>query len=342
MMKMIAREANLRREYLGNEIIETIYFGGGTPSLPDPKWIDFLLNEFSKIYSMDLKEVTLEANPDDLKAENLHSWKKIGIDRLSLGIQSFDDRILQFYNRAHNSKESLEAIGKARDAGFSKFSMDLIYGFPWENHDIWKKDLELVFAQNPGHISCYALTVEPKTALGVWEQKGKFSPADEDFVAEQFEILQEESEKHGYDQYEISNFSIPGKEALHNTNYWKSISYLGLGPGAHSFDGKQRGSNIRNNIKYIQSLQNDQISFEKEDIEESDILNEYILTSLRTSWGIDLEYLKRRFGKDLKQEKRNQLDQFEQAGWLLWGENTLSLSKSGKLLADSIASALFF
>lgn len=339
---MIAKEAEIRKEYLGKEKIKTIYFGGGTPSLPDPKWIDFLLNEFSKLFTLDLQEITLEANPDDLSIEKLRAWKKFGIDRLSLGVQSFEDRILQFYNRAHNSHESMEAIEKARDAGFYKFSMDLIYGFPWKDHSLWKKDLELVFSQDPGHISCYALTIEPKTALGVWEQKGKFSPADEDFVAEQFEILQEEALKHGYDQYEISNFSTPGKEALHNTNYWKSVPYLGLGPGAHSFDGTQRGSNIRNNSKFIHSLESGQISFEKEETEESDILNEYILTSLRTKWGIDLEYLKDRFQKDLKIEKMKQLDQFGQAGWLLWGENTLSLTKSGKLLADSIASALFF
>lgn len=342
MIQMMAKEANLRKDFLGNETVESIYFGGGTPSLVDPEWIDFLLQRMSSIFPTDLQEITLEANPDDLTVEKFQSWKEMGVDRLSLGIQSFDDRLLSYYNRAHTAQESQEAIKKARSAGFSKFSMDLIYGFPAKDHSIWKKDLSLAFEQDPGHLSCYALTVEPRTALGAWEKKGKFVQADEDFVAEQFEILQEEAEKYGYRQYEISNFAPKGKEALHNTNYWRGIPYLGLGPGAHSFDGRMRTANIRNNALYIKQVLAGTFRSERENLAQEDILNEYILTNLRTVWGLDLDYLQTRFGKNLKLEKASQLQQLEEAGWLLWSGNTLSLSKSGKLLADSIASALFY
>ncbi|HAH37375.1 MAG TPA: coproporphyrinogen III oxidase [Algoriphagus sp.] len=342
MIQMIGKEAALRKEYLKGHTIETIYFGGGTPSILEPKWIDFLLENLKRIFQLNLKEITLEANPDDLTTEKLQAWKSVGIDRLSLGIQSFDDEILRFYNRAHNSKESIEAIAKARKIGFEKFSMDLIYGFPSQDHQLWEKDLSTALEQDPGHLSCYALSVEPRTALGKWEKTGKFEPASEDFVAEQFEILQAFTETKGYRQYEISNFASSGNEAIHNSNYWKGLSYLGLGPGAHSFDGEKRGANVRNNIQFIRAIEANQIPFEIEEMDELDRLNEYILTSLRTSWGLDISFVSQTFEKDLIQEKRSEISKFQEQGWLVWKDNTLSLSKSGMLLADSIAAALFF
>lgn len=341
MIQMIGKEIKLRANYLKGVSVETIYFGGGTPSLLPSRWIGYLLRNIYETFDLDLKEVTLEANPDDLSEENLSAWKELGINRLSLGIQSFDEEVLRFYNRAHTAEESHLAIEKARSAGFSKFSMDLIYGFPSSNHDTWTKDLNLALAQNPGHLSCYGLTIEPKTALGHWTEKGKFTPAPEDFVAEQFEILQDLTEQAGYEQYEISNFSLPGHRALHNTSYWLGKPYLGLGPGAHSFDGQNRGENPRNNPSYIRLLQEDQIPFQIDILDEQDRLNEYLLTALRTSWGIDLLWVKERYGVDLKAERSAALAQMESAGWLLWKDNTLSLSRSGKLIADSIASALF-
>lgn len=341
MADMIAMELVQRADYLKGEKVETVYFGGGTPSLFNEEQLQSILNTIKTSFDCDWKEVTLEANPDDLSKENLDSWISLGVDRLSLGIQSFDEEILQFYNRAHTASESKIAIEKARNAGFEKFSMDLIYGFPKENHEVWIDDLQRALAQNPGHISSYSLTVEPNTALGKWTKIGKFKPADDDFVAEQFEILQALTEKAGYIQYEVSNFGKPGQFALHNTSYWQGVPYLGIGPSAHSFDGTSRGANISNNSKYISLISNGDSAFTEEPLDKEDQLNEYILTGLRTIWGIDFNYILNTYGRDLISEKKQLLEQLDQEGRLKWEDKKLSLSKTGKLLADSIAAALF-
>jgi len=341
MVEMICLELEFRADYLQNKTLETIYFGGGTPSLLQPKLIAKILDQVAKTYNSGWKEVTLEANPDDLSLHNLTSWKALGIDRLSLGIQSFDEEVLKFYNRAHTAEESKSAIAKARKVGFEKFSLDLIYGYPQPNHTLWKRDLSEAISQNPGHISSYALTVEPKTALGNWTDKGKFQPADEDFVAEQFEILQEQTNTAGYIQYEISNFGKLDQFALHNTNYWKGIPYLGVGPSAHSYDGKNRGANPSNNSLYLKSMESHTIPFAVDNLTDDERLNEYILTGLRTLWGINFELIHQDFGQDLMSSKKSILLQMDSEGWLVWEDKNLSLSKSGKLLADSIAAALF-
>ncbi|MBN3584036.1 radical SAM family heme chaperone HemW [Algoriphagus aestuarii] len=341
MVTQIKRELLLRKDYLQGASVETVYFGGGTPSLLKPKMIESILDTIQKQFPTDWKEVTLEANPDDLSQENLIAWKSLGVDRLSLGIQSFNQEVLYFYNRAHTATESKLAINQARQIGFEKFSMDLIYGYPHPDHSIWQNDLQEAISLNPGHISSYALTVEPKTALGKWEQSGKFKAPDEDFVSEQFEMLQGMSENAGYIQYEISNFGKPEQFALHNTNYWKGIPYLGVGPSAHSFDGDDRGANPRNNSTYLNTLASGSVPFEVEKLEKEDLLNEYILTGLRTIWGIDLDSIRRKYGFSIPEEKKAILEQMNQQGWLIWEHNRLSLSKKGKLLADSIAAALF-
>lgn len=341
MANMICREIEMRANYLPDKKLETVYFGGGTPSLLTPTSIDKILNQIALTFNSDWKEVTLEANPDDLSENNLRSWKSLGIDRLSLGIQSFDEEVLKFYNRAHTANESKSAISKARKVGFEKFSLDLIYGFPQENHALWKQDLSEAINQNPGHISSYALTVEPKTALGNWVKKGEFQPSDEDFVAEQFEILQEQTEKAGYIQYEVSNFGKPDQFALHNTNYWKGVPYLGVGPSAHSFDGKNRGANPSNNSLYLKNMESQSSPFVVDNLSDDERLNEYMLTGLRTLWGIDFDIIHREFGYDLLTSKKAILSQMDSAGWIIWKDKNLSLSKSGKLLADSIAEALF-
>lgn len=341
MVDMICRELDLRKDYLSGSTIETVYFGGGTPSLLLPQMLERILNSISKNYPCDWKEVTMESNPDDLHLPNLESWKSLGIDRLSLGIQSFDEHVLKFYNRAHSAEESKAAIQKARKVGFEKFSIDLIYGFPYPDHSLWKRDLAEAIAQETGHISSYSLTVEPKTALGNWVEKGKFKASDEDFIAEQFEYLQEETEKAGFIQYEVSNFGKPGHFALHNTNYWKGVPYLGIGPSAHSFDGKKRGYNPSHNTRYIDNFQKGQIPFSEERLTGDEQLNEYLLTGLRTIWGVDFSYVKTHFEKDLILIKSQILDRMDSQGWLIWKENNLSLTKSGMLLADSIAAALF-
>lgn len=341
IVDMIKRELLLRKDYLLSSPVETIYFGGGTPSLLQPKMIESILELIQNEYSCEWKELTLEANPDDLNPSSLASWKSLGIDRLSLGIQSFNSDVLKFYNRAHTSEESIQAIDKARKMGFEKFSLDLIYGFPYKDHSIWEQDLSRAIQIDPGHISSYALTIEPKTALGNWEKKGKFSPADEDFIADQFEMLQSRMEDANYIQYEISNFAKEDQYAIHNSNYWKSTPYLGVGPSAHSFDGKSRGANPRSNTSYIKSLKENEIPTVHERLSREDNLNEYILTGLRTIWGIDLDRIKNQYQFDLRNQKSSVLNQMNQEGWLIWKDNHLSLSKSGKLLADSIAEALF-
>ncbi len=341
MVDMIGKELELRSDYLAGKTVNTIYFGGGTPSLLKHAHLEKILEVISSQFGSSWTEVTLEANPDDLKSSNLLAWKSIGINRLSIGIQSFNEKVLQFYNRVHTSEESLAAIKKARKAGFEKFSLDLIYGFPYPDHSLWKADLAQAIAQNPGHISSYALTIEPKTALGMWVKKGNFVPANDDFIAEQFEILQEEAQRAGYVQYEVSNFGKEGQFALHNTNYWKSTPYLGIGPSAHSFDGSNRGSNPANNTAYINAIQKGTVPFQEDTLTDNDRLNDYLLTGLRTIWGVDFRHIETEFGKDLLVEKQKILKQMDSAGWLIWKDNNLSLTTAGKLLADSIAAELF-
>lgn len=342
MVDMVLRELELRKNFLPlNTPIQTIYFGGGTPSLLTVHQFEKILNQINRQYSLEVKELTLEANPDDLKKDKLKDLKSLGFDRLSIGIQSFDQRVLQFYNRAHNAQESMVAVDLAKSAGFEKLSIDLIYGFPHEDHSLWKKDLSLALQIDPGHISSYALTVEPKTALGNWAKKGKFQEASEDFQAEQFEILMDEMEKSGYIQYEISNFGREGQFALHNTNYWKSVPYLGIGPSAHSFDGKHRGYNLANNALYIKKLEKEELAYQQEDLQEGDLANEYILTSLRTIWGLDQQKLLDEFGIDLQQEKSKLLKELESQGLIKQDAGHIFLNIAGKLLADSIAASLF-
>lgn len=341
LVRALGQEIEMRKDYLQDQAVETIYFGGGTPSLLSPNQLEFLFDIIQKNFRLELKEVTLEANPDDLSAENLHVWKSMGIDRLSLGIQSFQEEVLRFYNRAHTAKEAREAISRGRKAGFEKFSLDLIYGFPHIDHSIWQKDLSEALLQDPGHISAYSLTVEPKTALGKWLDKGTFQPAEEDFVAEQFEWLQDQSEQAGYVQYEISNFGRPGQFALHNTAYWKGIPYLGVGPSAHSYDGRIRGANPSTNPGYVRALESGKIPFEPELTTLDDQINDRILTGLRTIWGLSPADIEKEYGIALLQTKSSEIRNLAQQGWLNWDGKTLSLTKRGMLLADSIAAELF-
>jgi oxygen-independent coproporphyrinogen-3 oxidase len=343
MVDMICLEAEMRKDYLPlGDPIKTIYFGGGTPSLLSVDQLDQILRSISLHFPLNLEELTLEANPDDLHDLKLKELKAMGFDRLSIGIQTFDEKILRFYNRAHQADESLRAIGQAQKAGFKKLSIDLIYGFPAPNHDLWKKDLEIALNQDPGHISSYCLTVEPKTALGRWTNSGKFQPVSEDFAAEQFEILQEAMDKSNYLQYEISNFGKEDAFAIHNTNYWRGVPYLGLGPSAHSFDGQNRGSNISNNNLYIKQLKSGILAFHEDRLSSMDLANEYLLTSLRTMWGTDLSYLKKQYGFDLLSNKKDILNQLEKEGLIRMDQLSLFLTRKGKLLADGIAGSLFF
>jgi oxygen-independent coproporphyrinogen-3 oxidase len=343
MVNMIIKELELQKNYLGEKVpIRTVYLGGGTPSLLGRSQLEIILNTLHKHYTLELDELTIETNPDDLDREKLGFLKGLGIDRLSIGVQSFDQRVLQFYNRVHNAQESLQAINKAKEAGFEKLSIDLIYGYPHSSHDLWKKDLEMALTLDPGHISSYGLTIEPDTALGRWTRKGIFVPATEDYMAEQFEWMQDEMEKAGYIQYEISNFGKKGAFAVHNTNYWKGIPYLGIGPSAHSFNGTSRQHNISHNGKYINSLESGTLLFDLEELGVLDGLNEYLLTSLRTIWGADLGHIQNHFKRDILEEKSREIELLIQEGLMLMEGNTLTLTKKGKLLADGIALKIFF
>jgi len=341
MVKAMVWEVEQRKNYLTSPTIETIYFGGGTPSLLNTNYLNSLLESIGKHFHLTLKEFTIEVNPDDLTPKKLQDWKSLGIDRLSLGIQSFNDEVLKFYNRAHNSEEAKKAVAISRNAGFEKLSLDLIYGFPSLNHDLWKNDLKQALSYDPGHISSYCLTVEPKTTLGNWSKKGKFNEASEEFAAEQFEWLQEQTEKAGYIQYEISNFGKENQFAIHNTNYWNGVPYLGIGPGAHSFDGQNRGFNPSNNSNYIKKHRLGILSFQKEVLEQSEVVNEYILTSLRTIWGTDVKKINKEYFPNYLQEKQLEIIRLEKEGLLIIKNDHVILTKKGKLLADSVAASIF-
>jgi oxygen-independent coproporphyrinogen III oxidase len=341
MMDSILLELQLRKAYLKGEAVDTIYFGGGTPSLVPAEYLEKILDQISALFPGSKQEVTLEANPDDLNPQALATWKSLGIDRLSLGIQSFQDQILKAYNRAHNSKEATQAIQLARAAGFEKFSIDLIYGYPHSDHRLWQLDLEEALRLDPGHLSAYSLTIEPKTTFGNWTKKGKFSPAEDEFVAQQFEYLQEQCDKAGYLQYEISNFSRPNQAAVHNSNYWKRSPYLGIGPSAHSFDGNSRGFNPSSNTSYTKALAAGSVPFVLEELTPEECINEEILTGLRTSWGLDTGSLAERYHLDILEIKKGSITKLTELGMIHTEAKTLTLTRKGQLLADSIASDIF-
>lgn len=341
VVESIVLEMELRKDYLKGESVDTVYFGGGTPSLLPAAALEQILDQAARVFPGKKLEITLEANPDDLDPNSLATWKSLGIDRLSLGIQSFQDEILKAYNRAHNAQQAKQAIQLGRSAGFEKFSIDLIYGFPHANHDLWKKDLKEALLLDPGHLSAYSLTLEPKTTFGNWAKKGRFIPAEEEFVAQQFEWLQEQCDQAGYQQYEISNFSRPDQAAIHNSNYWKRIPYLGIGPSAHSFDGNARGYNPPSNPRYVQTLAAGKLPFVVENLEKEELINEEILTCLRTSWGLDTASMADRYQVDLLEMKEASIAKLTALGMIHTEGKTLTLTRKGQLLADSIAAEIF-
>ena len=285
------------------EIIETIYFGGGTPSLLTNDNIKDLLDAIKNNYAISEEaEITIEANPDDISKEKLSGWREAGINRLSIGIQSFKEKDLQWMNRAHNTTQAFESILLAKNAGFNNFSIDLIYGTPGLTDEEWKMNVEQVINSSAPHIACYALTVEPKTALQKMISLKKKVDIDTDQQARQFLLLMKWLKEAGYEHYEISNFAKPGYRSRHNSSYWQGKKYIGIGPSAHSYDGKCRRWNVSNNALYIQSIKNNIIPFEEENLSNTERLNEYIMTSLRTIEGLDLKIMENNFS--IKERKR--------------------------------------
>jgi oxygen-independent coproporphyrinogen-3 oxidase len=337
---LVTEKANHSSE---KELCETIYFGGGTPSILSIKELNNILASlFSKFEIAKDAEITLEANPDDITAEKLQLWKKAGINRLSVGVQSFLDQELVWMNRAHSSADSLRCIDEIKNAGFSDYSIDLIYGSPLLNNQDWLNTIDTVINKNIPHISCYALTVEPKTALHKMIAQNKKESVDAEKQAEQFVLLMNQMEQAGYEHYEISNFSKPGMRSKHNSSYWQGKKYYGFGPAAHSYDGIKRKWNVSNNALYIQSLKKNSIPSEEETLTSTQSINEYIMTSLRTIEGLDLEKINSLFGTNYINQLLNASKKYIQSEKIIQQNNRLILTKQGKLFADGIAADLFF
>jgi len=335
-------ELDQRKSYLKTKKIDSIYFGGGTPSIIDVKHIISIIEKIYSLYEVKKSaEITMEFNPDDIKKEKLNILRTAGINRLSIGIQSFENKDLIFMNRSHNAAEAINSIQLAKECGFDNISIDLIYGVPNQTESIWKKNLQQMFDLQIDHFSAYALTVEPNTKLNYLIKKKKIKPLSESKSENHFKILQEISSEMGYKQYEISNFCRKDKFALHNTSYWEDKIYLGIGPSAHSYNGESRRWNISNNLKYITFINSGEKYFDEEILSINQKYNEYTLTSLRTIWGVSLDYLENNFDKMITSHfKQNSRKWIENENAIL-ENNSLKLTNKGMLFADAISSDLF-
>jgi len=322
---------------------ETIYFGGGTPSILEPEELSMIFDALqAKFFIPEDAEITLEANPDDISPGKLNQWRQLGINRLSVGVQSFSEQELVWMNRAHTAADSMRCIDEIKDAGFTNYSIDLIYGSPLLSNENWKQTISTVVKKDIPHISCYALTVEPKTALDKMIIQHKRAPVDPELQAEQFLFLMDRMEQAGYEHYEISNYAKPGMRSKHNSSYWQGKHYYGFGPSAHAYNGISRKWNIANNALYIQSLQKNVIPFEEELLTKTQQLNEYIMISLRTMEGIDLEKICVQFGEKYTNVLLEASNKYTKAQQLENIHSNLLLTKAGKLFADGIAADLFF
>ena len=339
MIDCICKEIQERSNYLTETSLNSIYFGGGTPSLLSQIELVQIISTIKQIFTLtESCEITLEANPDDIDVEHLNYWKSAGINRLSIGLQSFKESDLQWMNRAHSVEEALKCVDLARKSGIVNISVDLIYGLPNLSMEEWKQHIDTVLAMDVQHVSAYCLTIEEKTALHHLVKTEKIVPAGEDDQSEQFIYLIERLKQAGFNHYEISNFGLPGYEAVHNSNYWKGAHYLGVGPSAHSFDGKSRQWNVSNNTLYLKNFAANSY-FEIEHLSPKDRWNELLLTGLRTSYGVNTDQL---FAiLDPSTDFFETLNEFKQNNWLIEENATLFLTPEGRLKADYIASELF-
>jgi oxygen-independent coproporphyrinogen-3 oxidase len=343
LIESILVEIDLRHPYLENKNIETIYFGGGTPSLLAEKELFLILEKIYKNYDVSSNaEISLEANPDDLSVEKLKELKRLEINRLSIGLQSFNNEELIWMNRAHTATESEASVKRAQDKGFENISIDLIYGSKFSNLTNWKKTLDKAIALDVKHISSYNLTIEDKTKLGHDFKVKKEIAIDDEKSSELFLEMIDRLEKNNFIQYEISNFGKENYFSNHNSNYWKGIEYIGFGPSAHSFDGVSRQWNVSNNSLYIKNITDkNEAYFEKEILSESDQFNEYILTSLRTIWGIDVLVLNTKFNSEILNSFNEKIKTYISSDMIIFNNNKYVLTSNGKLFADKIASELF-
>lgn len=340
MVDAICNELKERSGFLQNSRIETIYFGGGTPSILNYEELTLIMDTIHESFSVTSDpEVTLEANPEDITPDNLDLWKSKGINRLSIGLQSFKQEDLDWMNRAHTMEQSYQCVPLAIQHGFKNITVDLIYGLPGLKMKEWRSHIQTVLDLGVPHVSAYCLTIEPRTALNNWVTKGKIVPQGEEEQIEQFNLLVEELQKNDFEQYEISNFARRGYGSKHNSSYWKGIPYLGVGPSAHSFNGRNRYWNVSNNMKYMQAIEKGETYIEQEVLSDVNRFNEKILTGLRTSYGVSLDEL-----DEIRQRSLNFdeiLENFIHEGWIDQMDNIIRLTKEGKLRADYIASELF-
>ncbi len=341
MVSALKKELQLRKDEFKNETVETIYFGGGTPSVLSSEEINSIIQSVYKNYKIvENPEITLEANPDDLSEEKIKQLASSPINRLSIGVQSFFEEDLKLMNRAHNALEAEKCIREALKY-FDNISIDLIYGMPNMSKERWQQNIEKAIAFNIPHISSYALTVEPKTALASFVKKGSVVPATDAMAQEHFNILNDTLTKAGFRCYEISNFGKPGYFSKNNTAYWLQKKYIGIGPSAHSFNGVQRAWNTSNNIKYIAAIENDKLPMEFEVLSKKDKYNEYIMTGLRTIWGVSIPKVKDQFGDKYSEYLLEQAQKYIDEHLLFLDGDSLITTQKGKFLADGIASNLF-
>jgi len=348
MIEALVKELQLRKDEFQNITVETIYFGGGTPSVLSIQEIQLLIDTVTNNYKViDHPEITLEANPDDLTNAKISELANSPVNRLSIGIQSFFDEDLQMMNRAHNSKEAKECLSEATQH-FDNITVDLIYGIPDMTPERWMQNLQTLFDFGVNHISSYALTVEPKTALATFIRQGKYPNVSGELALEHFNMLVAETKKQGFVHYEISNFGKSDYFSKHNSSYWFGKSYMGVGPSAHSFNGTERSWNISNNIKYIQAIQNGKLPQEIEELSKNDRFNESVMTGLRTIWGVSLDKVEQGFGVEFKEQLIRNSEKFIAQGLLEITASSngnctekLKTTKKGKFLVDGLASDLF-
>ncbi len=346
----LIREIELQHNYFRKEEtngflspVDTIYFGGGTPSIMSQGELIRIFEKLSKYFAFDgHTEVTLEANPDDLSLEYLMALQQTPVNRLSIGIQSFHYPDLEYMNRLHSPAQAIQAISNAQKAGFENITADLIYGIPGLSDQLWKENMLRLIRMGVPHISAYALTVEPHTALELFIRRGSAIAVDEEQTARQFEMLQDFTSRYGYQHYEISNFAQPGFLSRHNLSYWDRTPYLGLGPSAHSFKDAQRWWNVSNTTTYIRELEQGRIPSETEVLGVAEQFDEYVMTSLRTMWGCSLAEIEKGWGRDRLEAMLHEAAPFFENAWLVEEEGYLKLTRQGKLFADRIASDLFW
>lgn len=342
LVNALIKEITIRKPYLENEKISTVYFGGGTPSLLTEAELSAIFTALQNNFSIETgSEITLETNPDDITNDNLQMWKRTGVNRLSIGIQSFFEEDLKWMNRAHSAMQAKQSIKLAQNAGLNNITIDLIYGTPTLTNEKWQQNVNTAIDMQIPHLSCYALTVEPRTALHKMIEQKKLPDVNAEAQSQQFLDLMKWLSDAGYEHYEISNFAKPGFRSKHNSSYWHGEKYLGLGPSAHSFNGNSRQWNIANNALYIKHINAENNFFEKEILTETEQLNEYVMTSLRTIEGIDVLLVKKLFGENAYNRLITGIQKFVSTGKAMLNNNFICLTTEGKLFADGIAADLF-